>query len=342
MSKIYKNNGVKYWKDCFNDLKSMDIVSLDDVLTRFKNTILTFENYDLEKSGCFFIPIKQESDLDELPELRRLHEKFNSKNVEFPIEGGKNSKRICFRAYGDSPYRRSYYGRGTPTKNSHQDWKDGMIRPGLNLAAENWKSVTKDIENKEISKEFVYIEIPHDLILEYMEVNHNGHEMKIPRQFVNEVESNKNGWDNDDEVNRLINLYDDEYPDWNYDFPIFGYTTFIKYGMLMPVFYFGTKIFKNGTHRIYNACLAKSDIPVFLNMPPENISSKFKNFIINENEFVVYSARIFKKIDDEYSRLIINVNLNDRSLKYYLSTFNIYRIKKGMIGNKEYIGQSKF
>ena len=318
VNKIYKNSGVKYWKECFNDLKSMDAISLDGLLTRFKNTILTFPKYNLEKSGSFFIPIQKESDLEEEPELKKLHEKFNSKNVEFPI-GSKNPKRICFRAYGNSPYRRSYYGKGTLTKNSHQDWKDGMIRPGLNLAANNWKSIASDIRYGKVTKKFIYIEIPYDLILEYMDINHNGHEMKIPKQFVNEVESTNDSWDNDDEVNKLIDLYDDKYPDWNYDFPIFGYTTFIKYGMLMPVFYFGNKIFKNGTHRIYNACLAKSDIPIFLNIPSKTPDSKFKKFIINDDEFIVYSAKIFKKIGGEYSRLVINVNLNDRSLKYYLA-----------------------
>jgi len=340
MSKIYKNNGVKYWKDCFSDLKVLDTLHLDNILTRFKNTLYTFDNFK-EDNGWFFIPIKRESDLDEVLELKRLHEKFNSKSVIFPDENG-NPRRICFHTYGYSPYKRDYYRKGTLTMNSHQNWKDGMIRPGLNMSAESWKGVTKNIEKGILSDKFVYIEIPYDIILDYMVINHNGHEMKIPKQFVEEVEDTKNGWKNDDTVNELIDLYDKKYPDWNYDFPTFGYTSFVKYGLLMPTFYFGNKVFKNGTHRLYNACLSKSDIPLFINMPSQNPDPKFKRFVVDENEFIVYSVRLFRKINNEYSRLLMYINLNDRSLKFYLTTFDVYEVENGLIEDKEYIGESKF
>ena len=340
MSKIYKNNGVKYWKDCFNDLNSFDEIHLDDMLTRFKNTLCTFDNFK-EDNDWFFIPIQRNLDLEILG-LNRLHEKFNSKSCV--IDENRNPKRIAFSAYGQSPYKRDYYRKGSTDgkTNAHQNWKDGMIRPGLNMAANNWKSVMVNIEKGILLDKFIYIEIPYDIILDYMVINHNGHEMKIPKQFVEEVEDTKNGWKNDDSVNELIDLYDKKYPDWNYDFPTFGYTSFVKYGLLMPTFYFGNKVFKNGTHRLYNACLSKSDIPLFINIPSQNPHPKFKRFIVGENEFIVYSARLFRKIDNEYSRLLIYINLNDRSLKFYLTTFDVYKVENGLIEDKEYIGECKF
>jgi hypothetical protein len=143
-------------------------------------------------------------------------------------------------------------------------------------------------------------------------------------------------------VNELIDLYDKKYPDWNYDFPTFGYTSFVKYGLLMPTFYFGNKVFKNGTHRLYNACLSKSDIPLFINMPSQNPDPKFKRFVVDENEFIVYSVRLFRKINNEYSRLLMYINLNDRSLKFYLTTIDVYKVKNGLIEDKKYIGECKF
>ena len=97
------------------------------------------------------------------------------------IEEGK-SKRIAFSAYGNSPYFRKHYSKGGENGrlNSHQNWKDGMIRPGLNIA--DWNSVTKKLMKGDINKEFIYLEIPYKIILDFLEVNHNNHPMKIPKQ----------------------------------------------------------------------------------------------------------------------------------------------------------------
>jgi len=104
----FKNSGVRYWKDFFNDLKPFDKINLDELLTRHHNTLLSFDNFNPD-NDWFFIPIKKQSDLEENSELLRLHKKFNSPNAV--IEKSKN-KRIAFSAYGKSPYLRSHYSKG--------------------------------------------------------------------------------------------------------------------------------------------------------------------------------------------------------------------------------------
>tara|TARA_R100000908_G_scaffold54484_1_gene29766 strand:+ start:15410 stop:16429 length:1020 start_codon:yes stop_codon:yes gene_type:complete len=333
----FKNSGVRYWKDFFNDLKPFDKINLDELLTRHHNTLLSFDNFNPD-NDWFFIPIKKQSDLEENSELLRLHKKFNSPNAV--IEKSKN-KRIAFSAYGKSPYLRSHYSKGGEGGiiNSHQNWKDGMIRPGLNIS--NWDNITKRLMKGNITNEFIYLEIPYKIILDFLEVNHTNHPMKIPKQFVTEIEKTKNGWKDDDSVNKLIDEYDKKYPNWNFDFPVFGYTSFIKYGTLFPTFYFGHKIFKNGTHRMYNTCLSKSDVPIFINVPTKNLN-KFDKLIIDKNKFMIFTAKLFSKFQDEYSRLFISIDCNERIVEYYLSDDDVYGVRYGRFKNKKYLGYSEF
>ena len=90
MNKIYKNSGVRYWKDSFIDLKPFDEMNLGEVLTRYKNILEGFKEYQPD-NGAFFVPIKRTSDLN-IPEVKRIHEKFNSKTCI--VDDNKKAKKF--------------------------------------------------------------------------------------------------------------------------------------------------------------------------------------------------------------------------------------------------------
>tara|TARA_B100001971_G_C18252046_1_gene579029 strand:+ start:1885 stop:3000 length:1116 start_codon:yes stop_codon:yes gene_type:complete len=371
MSKIYKNSGVRYWKDYFNDLNPFDEIHLDDMLDRFKKTLKSFEfdkpnytpgNLFKEYQGNFFIPILKREHL-KVSGLRRLHEKFNHPscvvNDEMDPRGISytGQKRIAFPGYGNSPYRRDDFYDKPPLKgNCHQNFKDGMIRPGLNIS--NWHEIMKNVENKKLTENFIYLEIPHEIITEHMQLNHNNLNLKIPKQFVEEVESKDPNWDDTERTNRIIRKYDEKYSGWNFDFPIFGYTSIKKFGLLMPTFYFWGRIFRNGTHRVYNASLSKSDFPTFVNIPSletERIIEEEKMKIIDgDKEFVIATGQSMTKMNGNYSRLLCQVNRTEKNVKYYLSskfcgdrdnTVDPNSNRKLIHFNdveKVYIGESKF
>jgi hypothetical protein len=339
MNKIYKNSGVRYWKDSFIDLKPFDEMNLGEVLTRYKNILEGFKEYQPD-NGAFFVPIKRTSDLN-IPEVKRIHEKFNSKTCI--VDDNKKAKKILF-SYGKSPYKRDFYGKGSPdgTINSHQQWKDGYVRPGIECINDFVPHI-ESMANGRTNNRFVYLEIPHSILRNYMILNHNEYNMDIAKKFVEELEVD-NKWENSDYVNELIDVYDEKYPDWNYDFPVYGYCSVRQIGFLNPGFYFGHKIFHNGTHRVFMCGLSKSDFPLILQVPlsQRDEPNKFDKCIIGESEWVVFTPPFFEKIGKKFSRLLIKINLEDRNLIFYLTDEFWWNNKHFHDVNKKCIGESKF
>ena len=50
----HKSTGVNFWKPFFNDLKPFDILDIEDVLKRYKDTISSFDECAFKcNSGIF-------------------------------------------------------------------------------------------------------------------------------------------------------------------------------------------------------------------------------------------------------------------------------------------------
>ena len=92
---------------------------------------------------------------------------------------------------------------------------------------------------------------------------------------------------------------------------------------------------------MYNTCLSKSDVPIFINVPTKNLN-KFDKLIIDKNKFMIFTAKLFSKFQDEYSRLFISIDCNERIVEYYLSDDDVYGVRYGRFKNKKYLGYSEF
>ena len=366
MKKVFKRprgtlgkwNGVKYWKDSFTDLKPFDILDIDDVLTRYKSTLESFDEcLEQQKNGHYFLKITEDQ-LDH-PEVKRLHEKFNHKSVDV-----NNSEIIKFAPYGKKPHERSYKWDHIIEDRPNFQLRDGKVTPGFGTW--DWKNYFNREEKGMVSRNNIYLEIPHEVISENL-VSLNGkfyqkvlpkNGIEVIKKFIEEVETNggeyekhhAHPWKDTEKVNKIIDKYDEKYPDWNFEFPIYSYSTVKQNGLLFPIFHAGNPYYMTGTglHRLIMPAYAKSNVPMILPLPADK----------NDLRYFVYSmGRDFRKIDNKYSFLLIDVNIESKKLVFYLSpepSVNPKKIPKlkykmGRITHEnfnewktEYIGECEF
>ena len=57
---------------------------------------------------------------------------------------------------------------------------------------------------------------------------------------------------------------------------------------------------------------------------------------------MIFTAKLFSKFQDEYSRLFICIDCNEKMVEYYLSDDNMNGMTYGRFRNKKYLGYSKF
>ena len=70
----------------------------------------------------------------------------------------------------------------------------------------------------------------------------NNWNMDIAKKFIREVKD----WDDIESIDKLIDEYDKKYLNWNHDFPIFGFMSILKNGLLFPNIAFSGGVKKNG------------------------------------------------------------------------------------------------
>jgi len=350
--KNFKTVGVKYWKPYFDDLEPFDLLDIHEVLNRQKKTIESFDECkEQQENGHYFLKI--DSEQFKHPEVKKLHQKFNHESVNLNDVDKQIIKFLPNNTYGNIPYRRNYDVHHTIDDRINFQLRDGKVTPGFGTW--DWKNYFEAVGNKKQSRTKIYLEIPHQVISEnlvslnekfYREVlPKNG--IDIIKKFIKEVETNSgelkkqhaHTWDDIEKVNEIIDKYDELYSDWNFEFPIHAYSSVKRKGLLFPSFAAngGHFIAPQGLHRLIMPSYAQSDVPIILPIPMEN----------NERYFIFSAHTDFKKIDGEYSFLMIDVDRNKKKLIFYLTPTVRYDLKKINRDNfkewkTEYIGESQY
>jgi hypothetical protein len=344
--------GVKYWKPYFDDLEPFDLLDIHEVLNRQKKTIESFDECkEQQENGHYFLKI--DSNQFKHTEVKKLHQKFNHKSVNLNDAGKQIIKFLPNNTYGNIPYRRNYDVHHTIDDRINFQLRDGKVTPGFGTW--DWKKYFEAVENKKQSRTKIYLEIPHQVISEnlvslnekfYREVlPKNG--IDIIKKFIKEVETNSgelkkqhaHTWNDTEKVNEIIDKYDELYSDWNFEFPIHAYSSVKRKGLLFPSFAAngGHFIAPQGLHRLIMPAYAQSDVPIILPIPMEN----------NDRYFIFSAHADFKKIDGEYSFLMIDLDRKNKKLFFYLTTTVRYDLKKINRDNfkewkTEYIGESQY
>ena len=350
--KNFKTVGVKYWKPYFDDLEPFDLLDIHEVLNRQKKTIESFDECkEQQENGHYFLKI--DSNQFKHTEVKKLHQKFNHESVNLNDVDKQIIKFLPNNTYGNIPYRRNYDVHHTIDDRINFQLRDGKVTPGFGTW--DWKNYFEAVGNKKQSRTKIYLEIPHQVISEnlvslnekfYREVlPKNG--IDIIKKFIKEVETNSgelkkqhaHTWDDIEKVNEIIDKYDELYSDWNFEFPIHAYSSVKRKGLLFPSFAAngGHFIAPQGLHRLIMPSYAQSDVPIILPIPMEN----------NERYFIFSAHTDFKKIDGEYSFLMIDVDRNKKKLIFYLTPTVRYDLKKINRDNfkewkTEYIGESQY
>ena len=243
----YKLTGTKYWKPHFNDLKQFDRVGFYELLYRIDATIKEFPT----GTGAL-IGIKDSH--KDIPEMEDLYNKFN----------GEQTEQVCFYPDGKSPFRKNYTSELIGSTSNYQI-RDGHIKSPFEHI-DLYHKYFQPKENLKISSKFLYLSIPHKFISECMTHTNNGWDMKIPKQFINEI----NNWDDVDYINEVIDEYDKKYKNWNHDFPIMNFISVMKNGLLFPSVAFQPgRILDAGTHRLFMCGMTGNDYPILL-LPPKD------------------------------------------------------------------------
>jgi hypothetical protein len=280
---------INWWKKgYFDDLRPFDVLPLEDILHRYQGALSTFPGYDSQfDAGFFFLGISSDNLND--PDVKYFHEKFNSpacnlleyprKKIALTYKPGRNFNRPEYHG----PENIKFKGN-----TSNYNGRDGQIRGG-------WATPyleefhLEPLRKGRVTGEWIYLHIPHKLLYNFLNTTNNGVPIQIAKKFVNEIESTI-GWEDIEEVKKIVEIYDEKYPDWNHDFPINGYIQMKKDGLLFPsVWWLPHMLCGHSFHRMIMTSFNKLDFPYILPVPASNPDhwfaiSKDKNFLFNAEE----------------------------------------------------------
>ena len=284
---------MKWWKGIFNDLKPYDTMSMDNVLDRYHRGLKSFDYYQgYYDQGYFFVNI-HESEL-KYKELNYFHKKYNSpacdtKNFNLHGDYYEPVKKIAYSLSEYKNFDKPEYHSILKFKGqtSNYNGRDGQIRGGF-ATPSIYEYYYKPKLDKKITGEWIYQEIPHEIIYNNLKTTNNGVEISIAKDFVIEVEKTI-GWDNIEKVKEVVNRYDNKYPEWSHDFPINGYMQMKKDGLLFPaVWTYHSKLAYHSFHRMIMTSFNKVNFPFIIPLPYGKRKwtgqSRMKNFY-NEGEY---------------------------------------------------------
>lgn len=176
---------------------------------------------------------------------------------------------------------------------------------------------------------FVYLELPYEIINNYMTNLHDNEDVSILREFIDEVENSPNGWE-ESNWKSIEAEFDKKYPEtstytdyfethkcikWKQDFDILQYISLKQNGLLYPICYNSSfHILDRGTHRAVLLAKSKSDVPIFIQYPSLDIGSK--------KDFTLHTPPHFNG-----KELKINVNFENRELFFILEDKTIGKTK---------------
>ncbi len=263
---------MKWWKGIFNDLKPYDNMSMDSVLDRYHRGMKSFDEYQgYYDEGYFFVNI-HESQL-KYNELYNYHKKYNSPTCDtknFNLHGNyyEPVKKIGYSLRQHKNFDKAEYHSTLKFKGqtSNYNGRDGQIRGGF-ATPSLYEYYYKPKVDKKITGEWIYQEIPHSLIYNNLKTTTNRADIEYSKQFVKEVTSTI-GWDNIDEVKKIVEQYDNKYPDWSHDFPINGFMQMRKEGILFPaVWTFFRKLVYHSFHRMIMTSFNEMNFPFIIPVP---------------------------------------------------------------------------
>ena len=130
--------------------------------------------------------------------------------------------------------------------------------------------------------------MPYEVIYDNLRTTNNGVDILKAKDFVEEVTKTV-GWEDINEVRKVVDRYDQQFPDWSHDFPINGYMQMKKEGILFPaVWTFFRKLMYHSFHRMIMTSFNKINFPYMILIPygkrKWEAQSLHKNFF-NEGEY---------------------------------------------------------
>jgi len=284
--------GTKYWKSHFSDLKQFDTISLLEILYRINATLSEFNEY---QGGSL---IWYNEKYKDIPEMKDLYNKFNKDN---------SKHQVCFWPEGKPLFREKYTSKLIGSTSNYQIRDLAIKSPFEHL--DIYKRHFKEILNNKIEPNYLYISIPNQIIVDYMEKTNNGWDMEIPRKFISQI----NDWNDLKEIETKIDEFDKKYPNWNHDFPILGFRSVLQNGLLFPNTSFRTdSILVAGTHRLFMCGMSGNDYPMLFPIPKGK-----RNFTLKSN----------RKIFKNNTHLIMNINLDKKQYELFLDDKKIGEVK---------------
>lgn len=284
--------GTKYWKSHFSDLKQFDTISLLEILYRIDATLSEFNEY--QEGSLIWYNEKYK----DIPEMKDLYNKFNKDN---------SKHQVCFWPEGKPLFREKYTSKLIGSTSNYQIRDLAIKSPFEHL--DIYKHHFKEILNNKIEPNYLYISIPNQIIVDYMEKTNNGWDMEIPRKFISQI----NDWNDLKEIETKIDEFDKKYPNWNHDFPILGFRSVLQNGLLFPNTSFRTdSILVAGTHRLFMCGMSGNDYPMLFPIPKGKI-----NFTLKSN----------RKIFKNNTHLIMNINLDKKQYELFLDDKKIGEVK---------------
>lgn len=282
---------IKYWKPHFSDLKEFDMISLHELLYRVDATLKEFENYN---KGSL---IWYNDEYKDIPEMKDLYTKYNKDN---------SKSQVCF--YPEQPKFREKYSSELIGSTSNYQVRDLAIKSPFEHL-DLYENHFQKINNNTIEPNYLYISIPNQIIVDYMEKTNNDWDMEIPRKFISQI----NDWNDLKEIEIKIDEFDKKYPNWNHDFPILGFRSVLQNGLLFPnTNFFTNKFLTAGTHRLFMCGMSGNDYPIFTQVPKSQKQFSFKSI-----------DSIFKN----NTHLIINIDLNKKQYELFLDDKKVGEVK---------------
>ena len=263
---------MKWWKGIFNDLKPYDTLSMDNVLYKYLSGLKAFEEYQgVYDEGYFFVNIHKSQ--HKYNELKEFHEKYNSPFCDlddFKLHGQyyEPNKKIAYglkqyKNFDKPEYHTTLKFKG---QTSNYNGRDGQIRGGFATPSLYEYYYKPKAENR-ITGEWLYQEIPHSIIYNNLKTTTNGVDITYSKKFVNEV-TDTIGWDDIEEVKKVVDKYDIKYPDWSHDFPINGFMQMRKEGILFPAIWtFFRKLVYHSFHRMIMTSFNSMNFPFIIPIP---------------------------------------------------------------------------
>jgi len=303
---------VKWKSKHFSDLKPFDIVSLDNLLDRTKQTMLDIGEREFIQQwneGRAFIKVNSDNP-NYNEELSYLTSKYNNTKCPYPTKTQivLHQYRPYFtkKEYHTEENRRIFEGLTTNVNS-----RDGFIVGGFS-EIDMFECYIKCKEKKYTSGDWIYLEIPYNLIWDYMVKSINSAPLTTAKKFITQVDSTC-GWSNFDKVSNLVKEYDEKFPNWNHDFPIKSYIQVKEEGLLFPCQWWDFKVIaSNATHRMVMMGFNKYDIPFVTQIP------------YGKTKWYAQSREPMFFKDGEFQFLTLKVDIDKKLMTYGFSNDKFY------------------